>query len=126
MMVALDASALLALLFHEQGHERVAKVVKGSCISAVNLSEVIGRVMRAGVAAGEVYANIAALGVEFVPFTARDATAAATLLPLTKPLGLSLADRACLTLAASRAIPALTADRAWLRLQTRVKVETIR
>ena len=125
-MIALDASALLAMLFLEPGHERVAEVVKGSCISAVNLSEVIGRVLRSGVAAREVYATIAALGVEFVPFTAIEAAAAAALLPWTKPFGLSLADRACLALAAARRIAALTADRAWLRLEMRVKIEIIR
>jgi ribonuclease VapC len=40
--------------------------------------------------------------------------------------GLSLGDRACLGLALRLRVPALTADRAWSRLKSGVKVETIR
>ena len=42
-MVVLDASALLAYLFKETGHERVALSIEDACISTVNLSEVAGR-----------------------------------------------------------------------------------
>lgn len=35
-MIALDASALLAFLFREPGHEQVAAVIENSCMSAVN------------------------------------------------------------------------------------------
>lgn len=40
-MIVLDASAVLALLFREPGHEEVAARIRGSCLSTVNLSEVL-------------------------------------------------------------------------------------
>lgn len=48
-MIVLDASALLAYLFKETGHEIVAKYIEEACISTVNLSEVIGRLIRDGI-----------------------------------------------------------------------------
>jgi PIN domain nuclease of toxin-antitoxin system len=47
-MIVLDASALLAYLFKETGHEIVAKYIEDACISTVNLSEVAGRLIRDG------------------------------------------------------------------------------
>jgi ribonuclease VapC len=41
-------------------------------------------------------------------------------------LGLSLADRACLSLAVERQAPALTADRAWGALALDIEVRLIR
>ncbi len=51
---------------------------------------------------------------------------AASPVPATQPLGLSLGDRACLALALGRQIPAVTADRTWARLKIGVPVQVIR
>ncbi len=112
-MIVLDASALLALLFRETGYEMVANHLKEACISTVNLSEVIGRFPRDGHNTQPVLQKIEAIGMEIVPFSINQATIAATFLPQTRSLGLSLADRACLALAFSRNIPVLTADKVW-------------
>ena len=45
-MTVLDASALLAFLFRETGHEQVAAALDSACLSTVNLSEVLGRFAR--------------------------------------------------------------------------------
>jgi ribonuclease VapC len=60
------------------------------------------------------------------PFTTADAIDAARLRPLTRSVGLSLADRACLALAHRLNAPALTADRAWFRLELDVEVRLLR
>lgn len=125
-MIVLDASALLAFLFCESGHESVASELEHACISAINLSEVIGRFARDGHDAREVLARIEKSPVEIVPFLGEDAALAAALIPAAQPLGLSLGDRACLALAAARKAPAWTADRAWLSLDLAVEVEVIR
>ncbi len=44
----------------------------------------------------------------------------------TRPLGLSLGDCACLVLARSRGLPALTADRAWQGLPLDLEIVLIR
>jgi ribonuclease VapC len=125
-MIALDASAFLAFLFREKGHERVEVILNHACLSAVNLAEVIGRFVLDGHDAEGVLQRLTATPLEIVPFGRADAALAASLLPLTRPLGLSLGDRACLALAMARGIPAITADRTWGKLVLGVKIEVIR
>lgn len=125
-MIALDASALLAYMFRERGHETVGAAIGHSCMSTVNLSEVLGRFVRDGHDAETVLTEIGNTAIELVPFTQDHARAAADLMPKTRPIGLSLGDRACLALARSRGIPALTADRAWLGPGLDIEIRTIR
>lgn len=125
-MIALDASAALAFLFREPGAERVAARLDESCMSAVNLAEVIARFARDGHNPREVLQHIAASPVELVPFLAEDAALAAALIPATRGLGLSSGDRACLALGMARRIPVCTADRSWLSLGLDIEVEVIR
>lgn len=125
-MVVLDASALLAFLYKEPGRDRVAAQMGACCLSTVNLSEAIGRFVRDGHSADQVFDQIQATSIEIVPLSAAEATVAASLIPLTKPLGLSLADRACLALAITRNVPVLTTDRAWAGLDIGVPVHVIR
>ena len=125
-MIALDASAMLALLFVEPGHEEVAAQFDDACMSTVNLAEVASRFARDGHDPREVCRRIAASPLEIVPFLEADAAIAAALMSVTRGQGLSLGDRACLTLAMTRNIPALTADRAWTALRLPIPVHLIR
>ena len=122
-MIALDASALLAFLFRERGYRSVAEVIEYACLSTVNLSEVLGRFARDGHDTNEVLVQIAATTIEIVPFEAEDAAIAASLVPATQPLGLSFGDRACIALALSRNLKAVTADRIWSKLNVGVNIE---
>ncbi len=125
-MIALDASALLALLFDEPGGEAVAAQLAESCISAVNLSEVLARFARDGHDTAAVLARLSKTAMEIVSFGPADAAGAASLVTITRAGGLSLGDRACLALALARGIPAMTADRAWAKLDVGVSIQTIR
>jgi ribonuclease VapC len=122
----LDASALLALLHPEPGAETVEEAVDEAAMSTVNWSEVQQRWVARGVDARGLRTDVEALGLELVPFTADDAEYAAELWPRTRRLGLSLGDRACLALAYRLGLPALTADRSWLRVKLDVEVRPIR
>jgi PIN domain nuclease of toxin-antitoxin system len=125
-VIALDASALLAFLFRERGCRRVAELIDEACLSTVNLSEVLGRFARDGMDVHEAARRISATTIEIVPFSAHHAQSAAELLPLARPLGLSLGDRACLALAHARDVPAVTADRAWRELDVGIELIVIR
>jgi len=124
-MIALDASALLAFLFAEKGHEQVAQQLDDACMSAVNLAEVASRFARDGHDPRALCRRIVDSPIEIVPFLAGDAEIAAVLAPITKDYGLSLGDRACLALAMSRQIDALTADAMWASLKLPVTVRLI-
>jgi ribonuclease VapC len=125
-VIVLDSSALLALLFFEPGHQRVAELVPQSCMSTVNLAEVLGRLARDGRALDEVLERLDRMGIAWIDFDRELAIGAAALLVPTRPSGLSLGDRTCLALARLRNLPAVTADRAWARLDLGIRIEVVR
>lgn len=129
---ALDASALLAVLRQEDGAPAVVEAIaQGAAISVVNWAEVLSTLAMEG-SDPELSAALLrkaegsrrALSIE--PLTAADCIEVARLRPITKAQGLSLADRACLALAARLGVPALTADRAWARAEVEAEVTLIR
>jgi ribonuclease VapC len=128
----LDASALLALLKGEPGAERVAEALeRGAYLSAVNLAEVLSKLADWGEDPAEAQARMAQVGllgaaVEVLPFTGEDALEVARLRALTRAYGLSFGDRACLALARRLGLPALTAERAWAKLDLGIPVEVLR
>lgn len=126
MTAAIDASALLALLFDEPGAERVAdQIAAGAAISTVNLSEVATVLVRHAQSPETVLAPVRQqLAVE--PFSDADAIAAAVLYPKTASAGLSLGDRACLALAQRLGAAAVTAEHTWAELTLDVEVQLIR
>lgn len=124
--VVLDASAVLALLHREPGHDKVEEALDDAVVSAVNLAEVATRLHDAGLDAAAVRVVLERLDVQVVPFDEVQALGAAALRPRTRAAGLALGDRACLALAGSTGRTALTADRAWTRLDLEVRITTIR
>jgi ribonuclease VapC len=125
-VVVLDASAFLAQLFQEPGHEQVDEMLATACISTVNLAEVLTRLVRDGIDLGEVIADVELSGLRVVPFDDVQAALAARLWPEVRRAGLSLGDRACLALAIDRDLPVMTADRAWASLGLNVDIQVIR
>lgn len=121
--LVIDASALLALLRKERGGDRVAGVLADAAMSTVNLSEVVAHYARSGSSERDIHLLLDTLEFERIPFDDDLAYAAGMLIPLTRPSGLSLADRACLALARRLQATALTADRAWTRIAEAVGVE---
>lgn len=115
-MIVLDASALLAYLFREAGHDIVERYIEQSCISTVNLSEVAGRFIRDGIDAAPLIDQIEQTAIKIIPFTQVHALHAANFITRTQRYGLSLGDRACLGLAKERRLAVLTADTAWSQL----------
>jgi ribonuclease VapC len=125
-VIVLDSSGLLTMLLFEPGCERVAQLVPRSCMSTVNLAEVLGRLARDGRAVDKAIDLIEEMGIAWIDFDREVAIGAAALLLPTVPWGLSLGDRACLALARLRNLPAVTADRAWAKLGLGISIEVIR
>ena len=111
--VVLDASAVLALLFEEPGAEMVRAQLRTGVIGAANLAEVLAKLSDHGLPAMEAVRAVTILGLEVAPMTEAQAGRSAELRPMTRAVGLSLGDRACLALAAELGAPVLTADRSW-------------
>jgi PIN domain nuclease of toxin-antitoxin system len=129
----LDASALLSMLLDERGGERVDRILDRSRIHAVNLAEVVGRLVRSGMPAERAAATLQELQLEVEEeFGATQAGFCGALMGTRRDLGLSLGDCVCLTTAAWLGAVAVTADRRWKELEGTVvndgaiRVELIR
>lgn len=122
----LDSSALLAIIHEETGADVVEKVLSKCVVSAVNLSETIGKLAIDGVPLPEALNIVSDMVQSIIPFDTEIALIAARLMPNTRALGLSLGDRACLATAEHLKMGAVTADKAWGKLREPIKVKIIR
>jgi ribonuclease VapC len=125
--VVLDSSALLAILNQEPGAEALTpELLGGASISTVNLAEVHGKLVGRGLSPDDAWE--AALGPirEAIPFTAEHARLVGDLVGQTRPLGVSLGDRACLALGVALKVPVYTADRSWKKLKVGARIHVIR
>jgi PIN domain nuclease of toxin-antitoxin system len=117
---------VLALILEEPGADTVELLAERAALSTVNWAEVWQVALDADVRVGELRSRVEEYGVSIVPFDPEDAERAAELHAPTRRAGLSLADRACLALAARLGVPAVTADRAWIDLDVGVEIVSIR
>ena len=126
MTFVLDASAVLALIQGEPGGQRVRTVVRQAVLSSVNLTEVVTKLVARGVPLNDVREILLEIELFVHAHDEELAIETGAMHAITRRQGLSLGDRACLALARRLAATALTADRAWSRVQVGVAVEVIR
>jgi ribonuclease VapC len=128
----LDASAFLAYLQNEAGSSVVeAALLQRASMSVVNWIEVLSKVADLGDDPQALTQDLEAQGVlgqdlEIVAMNQADALAIAQLRPLTKSIGLSLGDRACIALGERLGLPVLTSDRVWASLDLGAEIRLIR
>ena len=106
----LDASAVLAWLQEERGSEVVDEVMDDSAIASINAAEVVHKLVGQGITPERALEIVERLAIPVIEFSGEHLRRAAQL--STVP-GLSLGDRACLAIAGTMGIPAVTADRNW-------------
>lgn len=126
MTAVLDASALLSFLQDEPGNNQVEAVLPEAVICSVNWSEVVQKTVAAGIDVNGMREDLEALGLKILPFSAEEAELAGRLWQQTKQAGLSLGDRACLSVGLRLEAPVLTADRIWTTLNLPITVHSIR
>jgi ribonuclease VapC len=125
--VVLDSSAILALLDREPGAEKLSvDILSEAIVSTVNLAEVQTVLVNRGIPREEAWLDACSPVRDVVAFTAEQAKTVGSLVSQTRPLGLSLGDRACLALGSLRGVPVYTADRVWTKLKIGVEVRLLR
>ncbi len=112
----LDSTALIALVGLESGSERVLELLARSAVSAVNLAETANKLLEKGFSPDEVRVSLGKLELKVEDWSEDMAYQSAEFSQLNKSHGLSLGDRACLTLAKQLRATAVTSDRTWRRL----------
>ena len=126
MTTVLDASALLSFLQDEPGGDQVEAVLPEAVISSVNWAEVVQKSVAAGVDVDGMRDDLEALGLKILSFTAEEAELSGRLWQQTRQAGLSLGDRACLSVGIKLKALVLTADQIWVSLDLPVTVQCIR
>lgn len=124
--VVFDSSAILALVFGETGADVAAQALPGGVVSAVNVAEVVTRLIDLGSSEAEALEALATLGLSVRVFDEALAVSAARLRTATRGKGLSLGDRACIAQGLREGRRVLTADRAWAGLNLGIEVTLIR
>jgi PIN domain nuclease of toxin-antitoxin system len=127
--IVLDASAIFALLYREPGADKVMDAIQSGIeilVSSVNLCEVATKLASQSHDSAQLSIALAPFLKYVVDFDTRQAIHAGELSRVTRPFGLSLGDRACLALAASRDATAWTTDAVWKKLQIGVPVHLLR
>ena len=125
--IVLDASAILAVLNREPGADKVTpQLLSTGVASTVNLAEVQSKLVDRGIGGDAAWVATLSSVQEAVAFTTEQAKIAGDLITETRPLGLSLADRACLALGLAFQAPVYTADRSWKNLKVGVRIHVIR
>jgi ribonuclease VapC len=125
--IVLDASALLAVLNGEPGAEKLTpQLLSDALSSTVNLAEVQAKLVARGLDPRDAWEATVSPIREARDFTAEHAKLAGSLVAQTRALGLSLGDRACLTLGIILKAPIYTADRSWKNLKLGVPIHVIR
>lgn len=122
----IDSSALLALLWNETGAQIVEQNLDDLQMSSVNIAEVYCKLKDRNIDISEAASLIAQIGIDIIDFDNNQAQICSQIRPMAKPLGLSLGDLACISLAIAQKAKALTADRAWLGLNLPIEIISIR
>jgi PIN domain nuclease of toxin-antitoxin system len=126
MTSVIDTSVILAYWNRERGWERAEAELEDGVALSLIFAEVVTWLAFKGASVAHISNGWGALQIPVHPFDETLAFAAGLLAPLTKPFGLSLADRGCLVLARQLGVPVVTADRAWAKLDLGIEIRIIR
>lgn len=128
--IVLDASAMLAVLYGEPGADAVIEAIADPdrmvLASSVNLCEVVTKLVLGGANEQDVAKSVRPFAEYAVEFDLAQAIYAGELALATRRFGLSLGDRACLALAATRGATAWTTDAEWKKLKASPKIHLLR
>ena len=125
--IVLDASALLAILNQEPGADKLTpQLLSTAACGTVNLAEVQGKLVDRGLSPDDAWEATLTPIREAMAFIPEHARLAGSLIAKTRPLGLSLGDRACLALGLALKAPVYTADKSWKDLKVGVRIHVIR
>jgi PIN domain nuclease of toxin-antitoxin system len=126
-VIVLDSSAVLALILHERGADRVDAVLPQSVISAATLAEVLTKVVRRGLDLQGGIEKIDGFGLQIHPVEEAHAMLAADIYSKAPAqLDLSLGDRLCIALAMTLRCELLTSDGGMLRYDAGIPIKPFR
>ncbi|MEO0683783.1 MAG: type II toxin-antitoxin system VapC family toxin [Cyanobacteria bacterium J06649_11] len=124
--VVLDASAIIAVIKEEPGHEAVMPFIRNAVVLSVNFSEAVAYFAKHIVDDQVVSKVVQPFARAVVPYGFEESFLAGKLIRDTQQHGLSLGDRACIALGMVRKTSVITTDRAWAQLDVPIEIKLIR
>lgn len=124
--VVLDASALLAWVLRERGHDTVSKLIAVAVIPASAMVETLYRAQERGhqQSSAALHTDLLALGIKVEPVVDTDTVRAAELIAISKadpgPGSLSLGDGLCIAVAERLHLTITGGDRYWAQVDSTV------
>jgi ribonuclease VapC len=122
-LIAIDSSAVLAVLRQEPGADSAIEMMYNGFISAINLGEVAQVQLRDGRSRAEVERTMNEFAIPTIDVDSYLAYSAAEMRMTALSKGMSQADCICLALAKREGVPALTGDRKWLEVADALGIE---
>lgn len=122
----LDSSALLAFINQENGYEIVEEYLPHSVMSSINIAEVVAVLSLVDIPEDVIINIINDLDIGIINFDQNQALQTGFLHKKTKIAGLSLGDRACISLASIKNFAVVTADKIWDTLDLKNDIVLIR
>ncbi len=124
--VALDASAVLAWVLRERGHDVIDQLLSFAVVPASAMVETLYRARDKGhrLSSDALHADLLALGLTVEPVTDADTVRAAELIAASKvdpsPGSLSLGDGLCIAVAERLGVTLTGGDRYWSQVRSTV------
>ncbi|WP_394437641.1 type II toxin-antitoxin system VapC family toxin [Sphingobium naphthae] len=122
----LDSSTLIAFILGEPHGVDEDDILADASISSVNLSEVIATLVLKGTPEELAIETAGDFGLKVLPFDAKAAAIAGTLIAKAQPLNIGFGDCACIATGMARGATIYTADRDWLKLGSDADIRLIR
>ena len=122
----IDSSALLAVIYNERGMEKAQEYFENSYMSVVNASECFIVLNKNGMPFDIAQNLLESIISKFIPLEYNDAKIIAEVKNSNKDLGLSLGDSTCIAIGNKLDLQIITADKAWLQVQSKSKIICIR
>ena len=120
--IVFDSSALIMLFSKEPGYEKVRGYMRHAVISSINIAEVYEYCIQAQKLSKEDCRNLIDLtGIKIIDFCEEQALISSSIIEETKKHGLSLGDRACISLAMLKNYKILTCNKIWKKVKLDVK-----
>ena len=121
----IDASTLLAFLHAESGSDIAATWMQDATMSAVNYAEVLQKLVDDEDEKKMLDGILSSFNVSIVDFDREQASHVASIFKAASK-GISIADRACLSLGRKLALPVVTGDQAWASLDLGLEIVMFR
>ena len=126
MTAVVDTSVILAAMLDEPGGELLDEPGELFHLSIVNLAEIYTKAVEFGGTIEDVDAFLRPMAIRVRAFREGHAMRVGLLRAQTKHQGLSLGDRACLSLGLLTDLPVYTADTKWADLDVGVEIRLVR